>query len=256
MTKSDIENLIKAIGFKPNSSNPDLWSKSYSQHSGYVLELDLADSNLSRCSIKWGSSITCGRGTTSNFSQPETLVVLECVNRLLEHGYSPSSLTVEKKFSIAHGDAYLDVLVSKGADAYLMIECKTHGKEYAKERASMLVDGAQLFGYYVQDRKAQFLALYSSKLAGAEVEFKYEVIETSRLAGSSKSELWDSWDKSFFSTGKLRLGSQQISRYADEFLVDPFIAFDCGGLTTGRTYQCGVVLATANNLIDRGRCRG
>ena len=35
--------------------------------------------------------------TTSNFSHPENFVVFECVHRLLEKGYKPSSLELEPR---------------------------------------------------------------------------------------------------------------------------------------------------------------
>ncbi len=51
----------------------------------------------------------------------------------------------------------LDILVYKDAAAYLVIECKTWGTEYDKEKKKMLRDGGQLFSYLQQDKSACYL---------------------------------------------------------------------------------------------------
>ena len=58
----------------------------------------------------------------------------------------------------------IDILVKKNGKSFLMIECKTWGKEFEKEYKNMQKDGGQLFTYFQQDRDAQFLVLYSSNI--------------------------------------------------------------------------------------------
>ena len=200
MNHQEIKEFIELIGFIENYSNPNNYSKAYKSHSDFRININLSNNDLTKCTIDWGI-IKLGRTTTSNFSQSENLVVIECVDRLLNSGYTPNSIVLKKSYSIAHGVAYLDVLVLKDSESYLMIECKTFGKEYVKEKKSMLTDGAQLFGYFVQDRKVEFLCLYASCIESNKIKSVYSAIETSRISGFSKSELFNSWDKVFFETG-------------------------------------------------------
>ena len=40
--------------------------------------------------------------TTTNFSEPENFVVLECVNRLLHKGYRPENIELERAWTLGH----------------------------------------------------------------------------------------------------------------------------------------------------------
>lgn len=202
LQKSDISALALTLGFLADPAVPDKLRKQYRLHANYAISLDLTPSTTNACQINWGPSISVGRATVCNFSQAETLVVLECVDRLLEKGYAPHSLVLEKAYSVARNDVYLDILIKEpgGEEPYLMVECKNWGA-IKREHDTMIADGGQLFGYFVQARKTKFLCLYASKLSGGKVERQYEVIDTSRLRGTSKVELWSSWDKDFFKSG-------------------------------------------------------
>jgi hypothetical protein len=105
--------------------------------------------------------------TTSNFSQPENFVVLECVNRLLEKGYEPQHLILERKFPLGRtgksGKSDISVFDREGK-SLIVIECKTWGREYEKEKNRMIENGGQLFSYLQQDTNTRFLCLYTSKL--------------------------------------------------------------------------------------------
>jgi type I restriction enzyme M protein len=116
--------------------------------------------------------------TTQNFSQPESFVVLECVNRLLEKGYKPADIILENTWKLGRPEkGRLDILVRKEGKAFLMIECKTFGKEFQNEFAKMKRDGGQLFSSFQQDTNAELLMLYASKLEGEEIIFENQMIK-------------------------------------------------------------------------------
>lgn len=95
------------------------------------------------------------------------LVVLECVDRLLEKGYPPKSISLEHKYPLGHVfKGKLDILVFDNDNSpFIMIECKTWGTEYKKELKKMVKDGGQLFSYYVQDKATKYLCLYASSIS-------------------------------------------------------------------------------------------
>ncbi len=114
---------------------------------------------------------------TLNFSSPENFVVFECVHRLLEKGYHPEDLELEPKWKLGHGASggRADILVRKKSrgeqetgEPLLIIECKTWGEEYDKEKNKMLTNGGQLFSYFQQERSTRYLCLYSSNFANIE----------------------------------------------------------------------------------------
>ena len=78
----------------------------------------------------------------------------------------------------------------------IIIECKTWGSEYNKEKNRMIENGGQLFSYLQQDKNIRFLCLYTSQLNDDnEVVYENAIIqikdreETLRLLVASKEEI-------------------------------------------------------------------
>lgn len=196
-----IKNTLHAIGFAPVDGKSGEWSKTYST-SKHSISIALGKT-ATDCRIDYGSAIknNAGRTSTQNLSQSESLVVLECVDRLLGQGYPPDSLVLEKQYPLGHTGGYLDVAVLQSGKPYLMVECKTWGVEFEKEKAQLFNDGGQLLSYFQQDRSTKFIALYASRLSAGSIEAKVCAVDTSFLDGDSVAELFESWDESFFEFG-------------------------------------------------------
>lgn len=190
----NIKKLITLLGFAPKESTVDVFQKKYPKADNYAIEID-----FEKGIIDFGDRIKEESKTTQNFSQAENWVVVECVDRLLEKGYQPQNITLEKTWKTGHGTSgRLDILVSKDDDvAYLMIECKTWGGEFEKELKNLEKNGGQLFTYFQQDKNAEILMLYTSKLDGEKVEYKNIIIkieEDYRQAGNVK-DFFERWNK-------------------------------------------------------------
>lgn len=188
----DIKKLLLTLGFKPKNNTVDVYAKAYPQHSGYVIEVD-----FSKKSINY-DKIAADCKTTQNFSQDENWVVLECVNRLLEKGYSPQNIILEKTWPSGHGTSgRLDICVNKDdGSEFLLIECKTWDKEFDKELNNMQKNGGQLFTYFKFSNKADVLMLYTSKLDKNNFEYKNAIIkiEDDYRIGDVK-DFYDKWNK-------------------------------------------------------------
>ena len=87
MNIEDVKVFLESMNFVPVTGVLNIWRKEYIPQD-YAISVIFAD-EISKTTINYGESIICGRKTTCNFSQPESIVVLECVNRLLEKGYHP-----------------------------------------------------------------------------------------------------------------------------------------------------------------------
>ncbi len=183
--------LIQTLGFLPKESTSGIFHK---QYDGYVIEIDFENQV-----IDYGNDIKKESKTTQNFSQAENWVILECVDRLLEKGYQPQNITLEKTWETGHGTSgRLDIYVSKNdGSAYLMIECKTWGTEYDRELKNMERNGGQLFTYFQQDKNADVLMLYTSKLESGKIEYKNTIVkieEDYRQTGNVK-DFYERWNK-------------------------------------------------------------
>ncbi|MEG2612783.1 MAG: type I restriction enzyme HsdR N-terminal domain-containing protein, partial [Alistipes sp.] len=188
----DYKKLITILGFAPKEHTTGIFTKKYSQFDGYYIDVNF-DSQL----IDYNGIVSDSK-TTQNFSQPENFVVLECVDRLLTKGYKPRNIILEKTWSAGHGTSgRLDICVTRDdGTEYLLIECKTYGKEYEKELARMNKDGGQLFTYFKFSNKADVIILYTSQLHGKGIVYKNDIIkiEEDYRTGDVK-DFYDKWNK-------------------------------------------------------------
>lgn len=170
-THQNIKIFLEALGFK--SKNGVKYSKEYKLQD-YRISADInnnkihyrTDNNTTVERVEDGQ-IQIGDKTTSNFTQLENFVVLECVDRLLNKGYLPNDIHLERRYPSGRGASggKSDVCVyDKEGKSLMVIECKTFGAEYEKERKKMEEHGGQLFAYLANDQNAKFLVLYASKI--------------------------------------------------------------------------------------------
>lgn len=167
MKEQQIISTIKAFGFSADSDNKKQYSKTY-DNIRYQISVDLLNSR-----IDFGPKIKKGDDTTSHLKNPENIVVLECVDRLLEKGYKPDDLTLEKKWKLgrtAKGGKADITIKGKNEKTLLIIECKTWGKEFESELDMMKQNGGQLFSYFQQDKNTRYLCLYASREYGGKIE--------------------------------------------------------------------------------------
>ncbi|OAV73364.1 putative type I restriction enzymeP M protein [Bacteroidales bacterium Barb6] len=195
----DYKEQFIALGFSPKENTVYIYSKKYSHHGGYAIHVDFEKSI-----INYGSLIVSDSKTTQNFSQSENFVVLECVDRLLEKGYKPQDIILEKVYPSGHGHSgRLDILINKDGKAFLMIECKTWGSEFEKEFKKIRKDGGQLLTYFQNDTNADYLMLYASRLTSGGVKYCSEIIKIEdnyRTAGNVE-DVFARWSKLTYSNG-------------------------------------------------------
>lgn len=191
--EKNIKEVLNTLGFIPKDGCLDVYEKKYHQHQSYTIEIDFQNEK-----ILYGELIRSENKTTQNFSQAENWVVLECVNRLLEKGYKPQNIILEKTWAAGHGTSgRLDICVTREDDSeYLLIECKTYGKEFHKAAAKMHKDGGQLFTYFKFSNKADFIMLYASELRQSKIVYKNEIvkIEDDYRTGDVK-DFYNKWNK-------------------------------------------------------------
>lgn len=191
----EYKNFVQKLGFLPKENTAGIFCKKYSKCDDYIVEVDFENNKFN-----FGKLIVAESKTTQNFSQVENWVVLECVNRLLEKGYLPKNIVLEKTWATGHGTSgRLDILVTQdNGSAYLMIECKTYEAEFDKEFKRVLKDGGQLFTYFQQDKNADVLMLYASELdKKGNIHYQNEIIKIEddyRQTGNVK-DFYDRWNK-------------------------------------------------------------
>jgi len=186
--------FAQSLNFHPKENASGIFFKKYAD--GYTIEID-----FEKETFNFGRKIVFNdtKKSIQNITKPEDWVVLECVNRLLEKGYNPKHIILEKTWATGHGTSgRLDILVTKNdGSAYLMIECKTWGAEFDKEFKKLEKNGGQLFTYFQQDKNAEIIMLYSSELDENEIKYRNEIVkieEDYRQTGNVK-DFFERWNK-------------------------------------------------------------
>lgn len=137
----------------------------------------IADFNTKK--LEYAKGIKFGRATTQDFHQNENFVVFECVCRLLEIGYEPTNIELEATSGVAgrgQTQTYLDILVKDNHDNnYLIVECKTAGKEFEDAWKKVKKNGGQLFNYWTLFG-TRHLCLYSSDLIADKLTYSSNII--------------------------------------------------------------------------------
>lgn len=122
-----------------------------------------------------------GRERNNSFDAPENFVVFECVNRLMEKGYRPEHIELEKEWHLGHEakSGRADICVSYEDTMLFIVECKTAGREFEKAYTDTQNDGGQLFSYWQQERSTKWLVLYTSDIADTGIIYKAPTIDCS-----------------------------------------------------------------------------
>lgn len=96
-TIAEVNPLLKALGFSPENGSKSTWIKVYPFHNHYKIKVNIEEQR-----IDYGNKITVGNKVACNLKTLENSVVLECVNRLLEKGYNPKNINLEKVWPTGH----------------------------------------------------------------------------------------------------------------------------------------------------------
>lgn len=159
ITKDNLKDLLIFLGYEEENEN----YKYHFKNSDCDIFVDFDNEKIIYPTDK---GMIVNERQTINFSDNENFVVLECIHRLLEKGYKPSHIEIERRWSLGHlsksGRADICVMNATGNDVLFIIECKTFGNEFEKELKTLKSDGGQLFSYYQQEKSAKWLMLYAS----------------------------------------------------------------------------------------------
>lgn len=176
INKDNFQSVLHVLGFV-KSKRSNRWSKQFATHT-CKLEVDFEHERLI-----YPDGLMVGDETTSNFDHPENFVVFECVHRLLEKGYRPEHIEIEKKWTLGHdqksGKADICVYKTKTDKEQKMlfiIECKTAGREYQRAKKILIEDGGQLFSYWQQERSTEWVSLYASDISEGTINYVNDII--------------------------------------------------------------------------------
>lgn len=201
---SDYRNVMLAMGMQPRDSDHSVYEYRLGDGDPLItVHFDAGDPKNSK--VAYTPLIKVEHRYIESFGKEENVVTLVCVADLLSKGYLPQHLVLEKTWQVGHKDkGRLDILIvrpgkaGKAPTKWAMVECKTWG-QYVVEQNKMRAGRGQLFTYWLQDREADFMNLYSCCFRSGQVEARSEFIALDNLnrQANNSVELFESWDATF-----------------------------------------------------------
>ena len=167
--KENILELLELLDYTKENENTY-----YKQFNGDIIKVDISNEEISYPDV-----LKVNDKTTSNFEHPENFVVFECVTRLLDKGYLAKNIELEPRWQLGRGASggKADILIKdNNGHEFLIIECKTSGKEYENAWNNTKLNGDQLFSYAQQVQHTQYLCLYASDIQGDEILYFNKII--------------------------------------------------------------------------------
>lgn len=158
ITKENLKDVLKLLDF---TQNGNIFSKVFTNIDAY-LKVDFSKNELIYPTDK---GFVVNGEFTCNFISAENFVVFECIHRLFEKGYKPEHIELEPKWQLGHGPSggRADILIRNYENnPFIIIECKTPGREFEKAWNDTRLDGGQLFSYIEQEKSLEYVALYAS----------------------------------------------------------------------------------------------
>lgn len=173
ITVDNLGEFLLSLGY---TENDNVYSYHFSQFACDII----VDFNEEKIYYPEEKGLIVNEKQTTNFLDNENFVVLECIHRLLEKGYNPSHIEIEKRWSLGHlqksGRADICVMNATGTDMLFIIECKTFGNEYERAFDILKQDGGQLFSYYQQEKSTKWLMLYATGYENGKREHQVNTI--------------------------------------------------------------------------------
>jgi len=173
LTEKNFAKALEVMGF---TLRGDRYEKIFAE--GVVMTADLKENKLSYPAQVKGRD----RNTSCDKAHNENRVVFECVCRLLDKGYKPQDIELERAWQLGHSpkSGRADICVSQGGKVLFIVECKTAGAEFKHELEKMLADGGQLFSYWQQENSCQWLMLYASDFSDDKLNFSAASVPCSK----------------------------------------------------------------------------
>lgn len=178
ITIDNLRPLLATLGYNKTKGTTEVWIRSFEASSSMIIV------DFEERTIRYPEGLKVNRETTTNFSQPENFVVLECITRLLSLGYTPRQLELEKSTPKGHGEGggYCDIIIQDNeGKVFALVECKTMGStkqsdEFRRAWSNMKKDGGQLFNYFNTFRQATALCLYASDWVGGRCIYQSHIV--------------------------------------------------------------------------------
>src|SRR5438105_3694658 len=107
MLEQAVEQLT-TIGFVSDREEHYVFRETGGYEIGVTIDID----DWRKSKIDYGPDVVVHHRATTNFVQPESIVVLQCVCRLLGKGYPAASIELEKTWPLGHREkGRLDILL-------------------------------------------------------------------------------------------------------------------------------------------------
>lgn len=215
--------IIKVIGFVPvdGYENRFQYVAKYKDKeiNTFVVDFDAGKNGK----INWGKVSDIEHGRSSNLSKKESIVQLFWVIKLIESGYKPDKIAIEKEVQVGRKSGYIDIVVYDETNTpFLILDVKKDGEEFEKYASELEFCQGQIASYFSFNTNTKYIGVISAEFHNKFVEDYSFIVSTEgwKKAGSASSfatQLRTKLSNSFSIDSTLEpYGNKFITLYQDD----------------------------------------
>lgn len=179
MRKDKKISILKQMGFVPVNGEEDLY-KNDIQYQGKVVNTVTVDFNkIKSGEIDWGQVRSIGRKTSSRLTKKEFFVQLYWFIYLIQSGYPTQNISIEEKVQLGRKIGYIDLVVfDKNNKPFLVLDAKTPGEEYDKNRKLLSKSEGQIASYFAYSNNLKFVGVITAQFSSKFVNPSSFIVST------------------------------------------------------------------------------
>ena len=215
--------IIKVIGFVPvdGYENRFQYVAKYKDKeiNTFVVDFDAGKNGK----INWGKVSDIEHGRSSNLSKKESIVQLFWVIKLIESGYKPDKIAIEKEVQVGRKSGYIDIVVYDETNTpFLILDVKKDEEEFEKYASELEFCQGQIASYFSFNTNTKYIGVVSAGFHNKFVEDYSFIVSTEgwKKAGSASSfatQLRTKLSNSFSIDSTLEpYGNKFITLYQDD----------------------------------------
>lgn len=171
---------LREMGFSPKDGVENKYEYPLYYKNQYVDTITVDFHEKKTGLVNWGHVKSLDRKTSSVLNKPEFIIQLFWYIRLIESGYKPENIAIEKAIQLGRKLAYIDLVVfSRNGEPFMVLDVKTPGKEFKRNSKELSRSQGQIASYYALSSNLQYVGVVSADFNDTYISSEQFIVTTS-----------------------------------------------------------------------------
>ncbi|WP_048345040.1 restriction endonuclease subunit S [Limosilactobacillus mucosae] len=171
---------LREMGFVPKDGVTNKYEYQLYYKEQYVDTITVDFNEKKSGLVDWGHIKSLDRKTSSVLNKPEFIIQLFWYIRLVESGYKPENIAIEKAIQLGRKPAYIDLVIFSPNDVpFMVLDVKTPGKEFSQNSKELSRSEGQIASYYALSSNLQYVGVVSADFKDTYISPEQFIVSTS-----------------------------------------------------------------------------